>query len=208
MTVLYTLCTQNVYKFLIQVIDIVFIMCYISMSIKMIKQILIFLIITLLTFSACTSPAEVIIDTEAIDSLQTENDSLKSKIDSLLLNIETLGNYDFAPGVGVISINNNSKLWNAIILGKFVNNGPDTLRNVGIRFTIKDLISDTIITEIIGFYTKQTTFFEYHQAEYPYTKEINIAPNEKYWFYAATDTIRDIFPWDVTWWTNPIVPLP
>jgi len=92
--------------------------------------------------------------------------------------------------------------WNAFALGIFIYLGEDTLKNVSMRFTLKNVRRDTVLAESVGYFTHERVQFKYFP-EYPYKKEMNLVPNEEYYFYAVTDTMYYLIG-DVTAWITPI----
>jgi len=92
--------------------------------------------------------------------------------------------------------------WNAYTAGIFLNSGKDTLKSIAMSFTLMNLARDSVFTENVGYFTLDQAFLRYFP-EYPYKKEFNLAPNQEYYFYAASDTMNEEL-WNITAWLSPI----
>ena len=114
--------------------------------------------------------------------------------------------YDVSPKAGGVPFISNWTKWAGVIHGTLINTGEDTLRNVAMLWTLKDAESDSILDQSVGYFTLDISKFEYYVA-YPYKKVFNLAPNVRYHFWSASDTMR-IKTWEVTWWFTPIIDLP
>lgn len=114
--------------------------------------------------------------------------------------------YDVSPRAGAIPFNQSYTIWAGVIHGTLYNTSDDTLRNVAMQFTIKDAEGDSILSQSIGYFTLDVSEFQYYVA-YPYKKVFNLAPNVRYHFWSASDTMR-IYTWDATWLFTPIIKLP
>ena len=111
--------------------------------------------------------------------------------------------YDLFPRVGGIPVTLTWREWNVVYFGRLINTSADTFRNVTNLLTIRDAIEDTVISQTVGYFTRERTAFEYHP-EFPYKKELNLAPNVNYYFYTVSDTIR-LKTWFVNWFITPLV---
>jgi len=175
------------------------------MEVKM-KRLFIILSVVLMGY-ACEAPTEYVVDTELTDSLQAENDSLRVVINSLEVAIDTSNEssylkYDLQ--LQVAAFNTGDVGWNAVLVGTLKNIGEETIRNVGIELKITDSVTGNVISAI-GYFTLEKVDWAYF-SEYPYTKEVNLAPNTKYFFYVATEDIY-VSTNIITWSVSPIVSL-
>ena len=111
--------------------------------------------------------------------------------------------YDLSPSAGGIPVTPTWEEWNAVYFGRLINTSEDTFRNVTNLLTMRDAIEDTVISQTVGYFTRERTVFEYHP-EFPYKKEFDLAPNVNYYFYTVSDTMR-LKTWFVNWFITPLV---
>ena len=111
--------------------------------------------------------------------------------------------YDLFPSAGGIPVTPEWQEWNAVYLGKLINTTEDTFKNVVNLLTMRDAEEDTIISQTVGYFTRERTEFEYY-TEFPYEKEFDLAPNLVYYFWNASDTIR-LKTWYVNFFITPLV---
>ena len=111
--------------------------------------------------------------------------------------------YDLFPSAGAIPVSLKWEKWNAVYLGKLINTSEDTFKNVVNLLTMRDAEEDTIISQTVGYFTRERTEFEVY-SEFPYEKELDLAPNLVYYFWNVSDTIR-LKTWYVEFYITPLV---
>ena len=77
--------------------------------------------------------------------------------------VETLvyPQYDLFPSAGAIPVTPEWQEWNGVYLGKLINTSEDTFKNVVNLLTMRDAEEDTIISQTVGYFTRERTEFEY-----------------------------------------------
>jgi len=160
----------------------------------------------ILIIAACWGCTERIVDTEAIDELNTINDSLIAIVDSLeslppdTFFIIVIRNAEISLSVGVASFSIDGGLV-AVLLGAAVNISDDVIKNTSIEFTITaDRNRWDIISETIGYFVLERparTWFPPDTAPFPYTIQYDLQPDSINYVYVASENLGNI---GGAWW--------